>query len=145
MHLAMEQQLAIESFDAWMFRIARNVVIDGRRRRRPPLDPADHRPQDDDAELDGLRHALAACLLPFVDQLPEPYRQAVRWADIEGVSQVEAARLARISVPGMKSRVQRGRARLRELVDACCRFDIDVRGSVVGYEARGCGGCTPAR
>jgi RNA polymerase sigma-70 factor (ECF subfamily) len=147
MHLAMERQPAIESFDAWMYSIARNAVIDGHRRRRPALDPEEHRPADEDTgvEVDELRHALAACLLPFVDQLPEPYRQAVRWADIEGVSQVEAARLAGLSVPGMKSRVQRGRAKLRELVDACCKFDIDVRGSVVGFEARHCRGCTPDR
>lgn len=98
---------------------------------------------DVDDEIDAVRESLAHCLPPFLDHLPVPYAEAVRWVDVEAVSQVEAARRAAISVPGMKSRVQHGRAKLRELLDACCRFDIDVRGSVVDYEARSCGWCTP--
>ena len=67
---------------------------------------------------------------------PYSYADAVRQVDLEGLTQVEAARRAGVSVSGMKSRVQRGRAQLRELLDACCRFDIDSRGRVVGYTAR---------
>jgi hypothetical protein len=36
----------------------------------------------------------------------------------------------------MKSRVQRGRAQMRELLEACCKFDVDCRGTVVAWEAR---------
>lgn len=145
MHLAIEGAQRIERFDAWMYSVARNAVIDGHRRRRTsdPLAEDEHANDERDNEPDDLRRELADCLLPFVDRLPEPYAQAVRWADVEGVSQVEAARRAGISVPGMKSRVQRGRARLRELVDACCRFELDVRGRVVGFEAKHACGCNP--
>ena len=145
MHVAMQTEAAtIDRVDAWMYRIARNAVVDGHRRRRPS-DPIDEgvAADDDSDDAAALRQSLANCLQPFLDRLPEPYAQAVRWVDVEGVTQVEAARRARITVPGMKSRVQRGRAKLRELLDACCRFDIDARGNVMDYEARNCGGCTP--
>src|SRR5262245_48301292 len=41
-----------------------------------------------------------------------------------------------ISLSGMKSRVQRGRAQLREAVDECCSIGLDARGHVVSCEAR---------
>ena len=59
--------------------------------------------------------------------------------------QAQAAAVAGISVSGMKSRVQRGRVKLRELFDACCAIELDARNRVVSYTARcqtGCGaGC----
>jgi RNA polymerase sigma-70 factor (ECF subfamily) len=56
---------------------------------------------------------------------------------VEGITQAEAARRLGLSVSGMKSRVQRARARLRAVVDACCRVELDRRGGVVAYEPRG--------
>lgn len=49
-----------------------------------------------------------------------------------------------MSVSGMKSRVQRGRARLRELVLDCCSVSQDVRGRVQEFAPKGddCDGCT---
>lgn len=136
-HQALETSGPIDRMDAWVYRIARNAVIDRYRRARPVDALEGDLPVEvDDSEVDELREALGACLAPFVDQLPEPYATAVRMIEIEDVTQVEAARLAGISVSGMKSRVQRGRARLRDLVDACCRFELDGRGKVIGYESR---------
>jgi hypothetical protein len=39
--------------------------------------------------------------------------------------------------------VQRGRAALREVVEACCRVDFDRRGQVLDWERRegGCRSC----
>lgn len=47
----------------------------------------------------------------------------------------------RLAVSGMKSRVQRGREHMRRLLDECCVFELDHRGTVVGFEARGRCGC----
>jgi RNA polymerase sigma-70 factor (ECF subfamily) len=144
MHLATDASQPIDRLDAWMFRVARNAVIDRHRRRRPTGDIDDDAiPADPEPSFEDQRNELAGCLLPFVAKLPEPYAEAVRWVDVDGLTQIEAARRAGISVPGMKSRVQRGRARLRELLDACCRFELDVRGRVVGYEAKRSCGCVP--
>lgn len=56
--------------------------------------------------------------------------------DLEGVTFKGAAAAIGISVPLMKSRVQRGRAKLRELFEECCRLELDVRRRVVDYECR---------
>src|SRR5690606_7389395 len=85
------------------------------------------------------RVELAACLPRLLERLPERYREAVRLAELEGLPQQEVARRQGVSLSGAKSRVQRGRRRLRELVEACCAVECDHRGSVVDYEPRG--GC----
>jgi RNA polymerase sigma-70 factor (ECF subfamily) len=99
------------------------------------------------AESDGpspaTRRELAACLGPMVAQLPPLYRDAVRLADLEGLPQHEAAARAGITLSGMKSRVQRGRKALRQILDACCQIDLDAGGRVTDYHPRanGCGPC----
>lgn len=52
------------------------------------------------------------------------------------MSQKDAAQMIGISVSGMKSRVQRGREKLRALLEACCEIALDARGRVIGCEPR---------
>jgi RNA polymerase sigma-70 factor (ECF subfamily) len=131
-----------DRFSGWLFQIARNAVADhGRARARHPLPvdpeaiadaPADLEPEDD---RDAAR-GLAGCVAIFVARLPSPYREAVTLVELEGLTAREAAALAGVSVSGMKSRVQRGRARLRELFEACCEIAVDARGKVTGATPR---------
>jgi RNA polymerase sigma-70 factor (ECF subfamily) len=139
---------------AWVYRTARNVIIDhyratGSRREQAAgdavdLDRVEEPPLLDDE--DAALRELATCLAPMLRQLAPAYQEAVRIVDLEGVTQQEAARRAGVSLSGMKSRVQRGRQQLRAVLEACCRIDLDHRGSISGYAARhpdacGCGGC----
>ena len=47
-----------------------------------------------------------------------------------------AADMMGVSLSGMKSRVQRGREKLRELLEDCCEIALDARGRVIGCEPR---------
>ena len=64
-------------------------------------------------------------------------------------TQQAAAERMGISLSGMKSRVQRGRKQLKQLLDECCLIELDRRGGVRGVEVRdtGCDPCQslPAR
>jgi len=55
----------------------------------------------------------------------------------------EAAEMVGVSVSGMKSRVQRGRAQLRQMFDECCEIALDARGKVIDYtpRPRSCDSC----
>lgn len=129
-----------QRFTAWLFQVARSAVAEhGRARARHPLaEPADlpeppaENPDDD---RDASR-ALSGCVASFIAQLPSPYREAVTLVELEGLTAREAAGLAGISVSGMKSRVQRGRAQLRALFEACCEIALDARGKVTEFAAR---------
>ena len=147
-----------ERLHAWVYRAARNVIADYYRsptlRREvasgdaldlASVDGADnHVPLDEDERT--ALHELAACLMPMIRQLPPTYQEAIRLADLEGISQADAAQRVGVSLSGMKSRVQRGRKQLRAILEECCRVELDRRGSVVSYAARrpdsgSCGGC----
>ena len=136
-----------ERLDAWLFQIARNAIADhGRVRARHPLVVAD-RPEPSSIEAGEedervAARALAGCVAVFVARLPSPYREAITLVELEGRTAREAAALVGISGSGMKSRVQRGRAQLRALLDACCRIAVDARGKVTGFEPRPVTSCS---
>lgn len=90
-------------------------------------------PEEDDGAVE---RDLAMYIAPFVAMLPSPYREALTLTELEGLSQKDAAAMMGISVSGMKSRVQRGRARLREALEACCEIALDARGRVISCEPR---------
>lgn len=125
--------------EAVAWRTARSVLIDALRARRPD----DELPADLSTEAHELLDATAtaAAWLPnFVDALPAPYDEAVRLADLEGLSQAEVARRLGMSPSGARSRVQRGRAKLKDLLLACCEVSF-AEGEVVDVRSRGCGDC----
>jgi RNA polymerase sigma-70 factor, ECF subfamily len=122
----------------WLYRAARNAVIDHyrqRRRHEPLLGDSEHgtRPEGSDSEPNAATHELARCLQPLVDQLPPIYRDALSRVDLHGQTHVQAAAAAGISVSGMKSRVQRGRRQLRDLLTACCTVHTDSTGAIHSY------------
>jgi RNA polymerase sigma-70 factor (ECF subfamily) len=135
-----------ERIGAWAYGIARNAITDYYRDRAKHVDGLgaaleDMRSDSDDdprsaANSGDAEAELAACMTPFVDQLPDAYRDALRLVELEGVTQVEAARRADISVSGMKSRVQRGRVMVRELLTECCAVQLGPGGGVADYERR---------
>ena len=130
-----------ERFSAWLFQVARSAIADqGRARARHPLPARDDAPEpaadpdhDDDREAFRL---LSGCVAIFVAKLPSPYREAVTLVELEGQTIREAAALAGGSISGMKSRVQRGRAQLRALLEACCDIALDARGKVTEVTPR---------
>lgn len=73
------------------------------------------------------------CILPLVQRLPQPYRQALLLTEVEGMTPKDLARRLGLSFSGAKSRVQRARDKLRELLLDCCHFEFDRRGTIIDY------------
>lgn len=143
-----------DRLDAFAYRIARNAIIDHYRSRasarETPAEPDDLVTHIDavgdthqDPDADGGRQELARCLAPLIRQLPEPYREALTLTDLGKLSQVEAAEVAGLSVPGMKARVQRARAQVHELITGCCDVALDDRRHIAEVRRTGPCACTP--
>jgi RNA polymerase sigma-70 factor (ECF subfamily) len=126
---------------AWLFRIARNAIIDEYRRagdNREVLEaaPGERLVNDvgDLTDAESVQRELANCLRPLLEDMFPAYRRALQLTDLDGVTQVGAAEQEGISVSGMKSRVQRARKQLAELLTRCCALRLDARGMPMDYE-----------
>jgi RNA polymerase sigma-70 factor (ECF subfamily) len=139
-HRGLADLAAEERFGAWVYRVAASAITDHQRKRaRHPLvsrssseEPADAPEVSPDENLEA---DLAECVALFVARLPSPYREAVTLTELQGLTQKDAAEMVGVSLSGMKSRVQRGRERIRHMFEECCEVAVDCRGHVTG--------CTP--
>jgi RNA polymerase sigma-70 factor, ECF subfamily len=129
-----------ERFGGWVYRIAERAIADSARARvRAPLvqdvelsaDPGADADEAADLQLD-----LGECVALFVARLRSPYREAITLTELQGLTQKGAAEMLGVSLSGMKSRIQRGREKIREMFEECCRISVDCRGRVVECESR---------
>jgi len=128
----------VDNPTAWLYRSARNAVIDHYRTRHPhdPLDELDDlwpEPEPVDDRPNAAVRDLAGCLRPLAAQLPEIYREALERVDLAGQSHHDAAVELGLSTSGMKSRVQRARHQLKDLLTGCCAVQVDRLGAVSSY------------
>jgi RNA polymerase sigma-70 factor (ECF subfamily) len=121
--------------ESWLYQITRNAIIDHFRGRKPE----EELPETLDlpeAEPSCVLAELAECVRPMMDVLPEEYRLPLLLSDLEGLTQKEVAGRLGLSLSATKSRVQRGRERLKSVFTQCCLFKLDHRGNVMDYQAR---------
>jgi RNA polymerase sigma-70 factor (ECF subfamily) len=152
-HRALPTLRDTDRMHAWIYKMTRHAIADYYRapaqRREVPAgailetDSADTAVEPDAGEDVSALQELAACLHPLIAGLAPADREALQLVEFDGLSQAEASRRLGLSISGMKSRVQRARARLKTAVEDCCRLELDRRGEVRAFEPRGgsCGGC----
>lgn len=130
----------------WIYGAARNAITDhyrakGRAKESPFGLAADFA----DSSLDGFfesgedataRAELARCLEPLMSGLSANDQEALRLVELQGMQQTQAAERLGVSVSGMKSRVQRARSRLRDVIEECCRIELGRRGDLVSASPR---------
>lgn len=126
---------AIDSFRGglvrpWLLRIATNRAYDLlRARARRPADSLDaelyevepdwtsQAPPAEHPELFAARAELSGALEAALDRLPEDQRLAIILADVQGYGYEEIASTTGVAVGTVKSRISRGRARLRTILN----------------------------
>lgn len=108
--------------DSWLFRIARNVWLDDRRRAHNRIGHddinalSDHVGDDGDAAV--AQGALARQVRTAIDRLPPEQRDLVGLIMLEGHTYREAAELFDVPIGTVMSRLSRAKAALaRELED----------------------------
>jgi RNA polymerase sigma-70 factor (ECF subfamily) len=120
------------SFKSWLLRIVTNACYDElrRRKRRPAasLDDLvsdtekdvefDVPSNDEGPELQAQRRELADLIQRGISALPEDQRIVLVLSDVQGMSYEEIADTTNSNLGTVKSRLSRGRAKLREWLQA---------------------------
>jgi len=126
--------------ESWLFQITRNTIIDYYRTNKVSenlpdwLTTEDLGNQFEETELN--RQALSECLTPLIDALPTDYRLAIHQSEIQGLTQQNIADLDGLSLSGAKSRVQRGRALLKDLLHQCCEFELNQSNQIEDFHTK---------
>ena len=122
-----------EKVTARLYQITRNAITDYYRRRRPIAELTEAIPAIVEEEATAAEE-LAGCLRPFVNQLAPSYRDAITLYEFEGMPQKEIANQLGISLPGVKSRIQRGRKQLKASLLNCCQIEQDRFGAPIAFQ-----------
>lgn len=125
---------SLENPRAWLFRVAKNLLIDHYRKQRDTVE-IDENMGEPEEEIPALV-SLSKCLPHALDRLDEEDREAITRCDLEGMKQAHFAELKGLSLPGAKSRVQRARKRLKQTLQANCNIRYDETGSICCYTPR---------
>ncbi|MDH7605449.1 MAG: RNA polymerase sigma factor SigZ [Melioribacter sp.] len=141
-----------EKLESWIYQITRNTIIDYYRSNKTEKEVISFE-EDNNAVNKGNEEGvlkfieenphkrIAKGLKEFIDQLPGIYKEAIKLIEYEGLTQRQMAERLEISLSNAKSRVQRGRKILKELLMQCCHFDFDKYGTIIDYHEIHCCCC----
>ncbi len=115
----------IENQRAWLFSVAKNLIIDEWRKsgRLESLCDVNNQ-QLKETEREPIE-SLARCLPKALACLSEDDRSVIEFCDLQGHSQQEFAKRHHLTVTAVKSRIQRARPKLREQLKVNCHIKFD--------------------
>ncbi len=134
-HSNLERVREMDRLESWVYQIARNAIIDYYRSRRESVELTEVHPSPEASPEQDTAESIRPYIRQLVQSLPEPYRDALIQTEFQGVSQVELAQRLGLSISAVKSRVQRARLKIKEIMLACCHYEFDVRGALCCYRA----------
>lgn len=117
----------------WIYRIARNTIIDHFRFQSRIVSASD---LDWESDVRYLNECVERCLSEKLATLPPKYREALELSDVQGHSQLDLAKRLNISYSGAKSRVQRARQMLKAQMEREYNVKLDRYGNVITCEDR---------
>ena len=134
-HQQIETLKETKKLESWVYQITRNTIIDHYRSKRNTisLEEPEVLRLSEDLPDDDIVSELFPAVRAMVNSLPPQDRQALILTEYQGLTQKELSERLAISFSGAKSRVQRARLRLKQLLLACCHFELDTRGHILNY------------
>lgn len=120
---------------AWLYKVTKNAIIDYYRKQEVSTVPFEtiENSYIYDEKPSNMNDEIITCLKLFLSELPDNYRLPLEMHELEGKKHSEISKELNISLSGSKTRVQRGREKLREILSTCCEVEFDAYGNVVEY------------
>ena len=129
--LNQDKVFTAQNLRQYLYGMVRNTTIDFLRKKRNQEVEIEETMAFTEGESESLNTTLAeSCIRPFINELPEMYRDALLYSELEGLPQKELANQLGISYSGAKSRVQRGRDKLKNSILECCQLYSDCYGNL---------------
>ncbi|MEK6482431.1 RNA polymerase sigma factor SigZ [Catalinimonas sp. 4WD22] len=140
-HRHCEKLPKIKNNRAWLFQITRNAVNDYFRENRKNTSLEELPFEAEQQTGEELSQLLAPLIPRMIRMLPAKYAEPLMMSDIEEIPQQEVANKLGLSLSGAKSRIQRGREKLRNLFFECLYLELDHQGVPLSFSVKE--HCTP--
>ncbi|WP_346354013.1 RNA polymerase sigma factor SigZ [Azotosporobacter soli] len=129
---------SLSNLKAWLYKITYNAIIDYYRGRNAELVQINDIKETitEENESVNMNEEITACLKALLSGLPDRYRKPLELYILQNLKHKEIAEKLGISISGSKTRVQRARNKLKELLSACCRLEFDRHGNIVEYHKK---------
>jgi RNA polymerase sigma-70 factor (ECF subfamily) len=125
-----------KKLQSWLYQIARHTIYDYYRDQKSIVALPESFDLPEEPTEEDVAQTLLPCLRDMVNRLPDIYREAILLTEYQGLTQRELAERLHFSFSGAKSRVQRAREKLKQMLLECCHFVLDRRGKIIEYHPR---------
>lgn len=125
----------VENPRAWLFHVARNLLIDRLRLTKDQIPLPDDLAAEPEFEVLPV-DKLSQCIPRVLSELAPADREAIRLCDLQGMTQQAYAQRLGISLSAAKSRVQRARLRMQAQMVCACQVSFDESGEVCSFVPR---------
>lgn len=130
----------VQNMQAWLYQITRNTLNDYFREAVRRGGAMDKLAEPVDLPKEGFAEVVEY-IRPLIALLPQKYARPLIMSDLEGYSQQQVAEQLGLSLSGAKSRIQRAREKLREIIIECCLLELDRNGHLLSLEIKDSCGC----
>ncbi len=125
----------IDNLKSWVYTIAKNTSSSMQLETNSTEEDVFF---GNDSEEDAGQE-LSKCVSAFVNQLPEEYRELLTLSELKDIPQKEIAQQLDMNYVTVRSKIQRGRKKLKELLEDCCSILQGGKGSIIEFESKtGC-------
>ncbi|WP_024771066.1 sigma-70 family RNA polymerase sigma factor [Aquimarina macrocephali] len=132
LYTALRKSEKINNHKSWLFQVTRNTIADYYRKNKIPTTIIEYQPEIPETSIPNV---CVCDLSGFVIQnyVPQQYGEALYLSDIEQKPQKEISKILDLSLTATKSRIQRGRKKLKELVTDCVDISYNKKGQITGF------------
>jgi RNA polymerase sigma-70 factor, ECF subfamily len=119
---------------SWLYKITQNTIIDYYKKSNKNL-PFDIDPvfEENEQSLIGEASEYIKSLLKL---LPDDYAIPLFMYDLDGIDQKTISEKLNLTLPNTKSRIQRGRVKLKERFLECCIVGFDEKGEMISFDIK---------
>ncbi len=127
---------------SWIYQVCRNLVTDYHRSesKKSQTNLLTYHPAEEENADEAMNEALQD-MVKMMDNLPAEYCEALCMTELGNLNQKQYAEKVNISYSGAKSRIQRARKMLKDMLMTCCHYEFDKYGTVTDIHPRKCCCC----
>lgn len=134
--LAKSDEQQVNNLKSWVYTIARNTITDYYRKKQLAVDSMANEPPEELTTDTEKSKELATCVAAFIEELPEEYRELLILSELKNIPQKEIAEQLQMNYVTVRSKIQRGRKKLKQLFENCCEVIQGGKGSIVDFKKR---------